>query len=866
MNLKTSALVAAALFVVYGCRPGAKLSKTKVRNLETVTVVANKTDTVAPTVAAKYNSSVAQINDLIHTKLEVSFDWQKQHLLGKATLILKPYFYPTDSLRLDAKGFAINKITLLANNTEIPLTYTYTDGANLYIKLNKTYSRTEEYTIFIDYTAKPNEMPTGGSSAITSDKGLYFINPLGEEAGKPQQIWTQGETEASSKWFPTIDRPNQRCTQEIYITVENKYRTLSNGLLKSSTNNPNNTRTDYWVMDKPHTPYLFMMTVGEFALVKDEWNGMLLEYYVEPKYEKDAKAIYPYTGEMLTFFSNKFGYKYPWQKYSQIVVRDYVSGAMENTTAVIFGDFIQKTAREIADEPELNEGIVAHEMMHHWFGDLVTCESWSNLPLNESFANYSEYLWLEHKHGRDAADHHRMGDITGYMRQANMQNDMHPLIYFGYNDKEDMFDSHSYNKGGAILHMLRQYLGDDAYFQSLKYYLTKHEYTAVEVHDLRLAFEDVTGQDLNWFFNQWFFNQGHPDLDIQRKYDATKKEVTITILQTQDFSKVPLFILPFYIDIYTDYNKPAQRYWVKMDKAQQSFTFATDKPIWVAVDANRDLLCERKEYLETAEYIAQYKLGKTFLDRYTAINKLKDRQTQDKEAAEILIAGLDDKFWAIRESAIDAIDKKAIKGELADKLKKIAQSDPRPNVRVAAIQRLAATKDKANATLFQDIMKKDQSYNVIGTALEMLAEFDKDAALVAAKNLENETQIDLLMGVARVYASTKDKQYNNFFQATHKNVDGYAAFSFFSAYADYVTEIKDKEFSKNNLTFLKNTVINYKSDVWQRYGAASCVKKIKDFYREEANGNDIYQLCIDILAAAKSGETNKMLLKAYDKF
>ena len=271
---------------------------------------------------------------------------------------------------------------------------------------------------------------------------MFFINPNNEDPEKPQQIWTQGETEWNSRWFPTTDKPNERCTQEMYLTVADKYVTLSNGLLKSSKKNADGTRTDYWKMDMPHAPYLFMIAVGEFAVVKQTWENIPVEYYVEPAYKADAKKIFNHTPEILSFFSKITGVKYPWQKYSQVVVRDYVSGAMENTTGVIYGDFVQKTERELIDNH--NDGIVAHEMFHHWFGDYVTCESWANLTMNEGFANYSEYLWFEHKYGREEADRHRRNEINGYLGSVG-QGGAHALIHWGYNDKEDRFDAHSYN-------------------------------------------------------------------------------------------------------------------------------------------------------------------------------------------------------------------------------------------------------------------------------------------------------------------------------------------------------------------------------------------------------------------------------------
>ena len=497
---------------------------------------------VIPQNLPTYNASVKRVNDLLHTKLDLRFDWKQEKVIGKATLRLKPHFYPTNTLTLDAKDFDIQSITLLSNKKALQYEY---DGSLIQISLDKTYTRQETYEINIQYIASP--AATGGSNAITSNQGLFFINPSGEEAGKPQQIWTQGETEWNSRWFPTIDKPNERCTQEVFVTVQDKFTTLSNGLLISSQKNEDGTRTDHWNMDQPHAPYLFMLAIGEFARVEDKWNDIIVDYYVEPEYKEDARAIFSNTVEMLNFFSDKLGVPYPWSKYSQVVVRDYVSGAMENTTAVIFGEFVQKKKGDLIDNH--NEKIIAHELFHHWFGDLVTCESWANLTMNEGFANYSEYLWLEHQYGTEEADYHMLTEWGDYIDAARFN--AHPLIHFGHKDKEEMFDRHSYNKGGAVLHMLRKQVGDDAFWAGLNLYLNKHKYTAVEAHDLRLAFEEVTGEDLNWFFNQWYFEQGHPELDISHSYE--NGNAFLTIEQTQTTEGTPsIFQLPATVDLYID--------------------------------------------------------------------------------------------------------------------------------------------------------------------------------------------------------------------------------------------------------------------------------------------------------------------------
>ena len=311
--------------------------------------------------------------DILHTKLLVEFNWNNQTMNGEAFLNLVPFFYPLDSLILDAKAMQVSNVRLLypvEQNVEFINT-----GTKLRIGLPYQLSKKDTIELYIKYLAQPEKSDQKGSSAISEAKGLYFINHNKAIKNKPQQLWTQGETESNSVWFPTIDNPVEKTTQEIFITVEDRFKTLSNGELIFSSMKEDGRRTDYWKMSQPHSPYLFMMAVGEFAIVEDSWqkaNGELMDvhYYVEPKYEEHALAIFGKTPKMLSHFSELLGVEYPWDKYHQVVVQDYVSGAMENTTATIHGDFLHQTKREIIDGG--NESIIAHELFHHWFGDLVT--------------------------------------------------------------------------------------------------------------------------------------------------------------------------------------------------------------------------------------------------------------------------------------------------------------------------------------------------------------------------------------------------------------------------------------------------------------------------------------------------------------
>ena len=295
----------------------------------------------------EYRETATKINNLVHTKLEIRPDFSKSYLYGKAWITLKPHFYSTDSLNLDAKGMELKKVALVKGTQMIPLKFEYDDWT-IRIKLDKIYKANESYTIYIDYTAKPDEFDEKyGQNAMLGIKGMYFINPKGEVKNKPTQIWTQGETESGSAWFPTIDKTNQRCTQELTVTVDNKYVTLSNGKLVSQKKNTDGTRSDYWKMELPHAPYLFFLGVGEYAIAKDVWKGKEVNYYVEKEYAPVAKKIFGNTPEMMTFFSKITGVDFPWIKYSQITGRDYVAGAMENTTATIHQESAQQDAREL---------------------------------------------------------------------------------------------------------------------------------------------------------------------------------------------------------------------------------------------------------------------------------------------------------------------------------------------------------------------------------------------------------------------------------------------------------------------------------------------------------------------------------------
>ncbi|MDB5231070.1 MAG: peptidase [Chitinophagaceae bacterium] len=678
----------------------------------------------------EYRAAAPKINDLVHTKLDARFDFQKAYLYGKAWITIKPHFYPTDSLTLDAKGMTIHQVALVSSGKNIPLHYSYDNNLYLKIHLNKTYRNTEQYTIYIDYTSKPNEFQSQGSAAITEAKGLYFINPSGEDKTKPIQIWTQGETESNSVWLPTIDKPNQKCTEEISMTVPSKFVTLSNGVLASQKKNADGTRTDTWKMNLPHSPYLFFMGAGEYAIVKDSYKGKEVSYYVEKPYEAVARKIFGLTPEMIKFYSQVLGVDYVWPKYSQIVGREYVSGAMENTTATLHQESAQQDARQLTDGNAW-EDVISHELFHHWFGDLVTAESWSNITVNESFADYSEYLWREYKYGKDAADEHGYTAMQNYLGSPGES--AKDLVRFYYKDKEDVFDLVSYQKGGRILHMLRNYVGDSAFFKSLHLYLDQNKFGNGNAHKLRLAFEQVTGKDLNWYFNQWYFGSGHPVLDISYHYNNAARQQTVIIKQSQRSGK--LFRLPMAIDVYTGSSKTRYNVWI--EHPSDSFNFpANTQPDLVNVDAEKITLAVKRDNKTLAQYIHQYRYAGSYIDRLEAINYA-TTHISENGSLPFLNEALSDKYFQLRSKAINAFADTAFDETTEQKIFQIAKTDPKKTVRAEAIDLLGTKRDIKYKEFFVSNLH-DSSYSVAGSALQALNWIDPQMAVQQARILSKE--------------------------------------------------------------------------------------------------------------------------------
>lgn len=745
----------------------------------------------------EYRASAPIINNLVHTKLELRFDFPKAQAYGKAWLTLKPHFYSTDSLTLDAKYMDIKEVDIVKGNSKSKLKYRY-DSLQLYITLDKVYKKGEAYTIYINYISRPEDVKSKGSAAITEAKGLYFIN--GDGKGEYMtQLWTQGETEANSVWMPTIDKPNQKTTQEISMTVPADMVTLSNGVLASQKKNQDGTRTDTWKMDLPNSPYLFFVGAGDFAIVKDKYKNIPVNYYVEKEYEPLARKIFGETPKMIEYFSKILDYPYPWPKYDQMVGREYVSGAMENTTATLHQDGAYQNARELVDGNRW-ESVIAHELFHHWFGDLVTTESWSNITLNESFADYSEYMWNEYRHGKDYADDNGYEAMQGYLMSNSSNKE---LVRFYYKNKEDVFDAVSYNKGGRILHMLRNFVGDEAFFAALHKYLTDHKFQPAEAHQLRLAFEAVTGKDMNWFWNEWYYGSGEPHLDISYKYENGNQIVYVK--QTQ---KGQIFTVPVFIDVY---NTPSQktRYKVWLKTASDSFYFpAAQKPSWVNVDAEKVLLAVKNDHKTMEEYEMQYRNGGNYLDRREALEFFAAKNSSN------LVLGLNDKYEGLRLLTLQLLQttKLAEVPSTLSIIEQIAEKDPDKKTQAKALEILADTKSSQYEKLYEKFLN-DSSYSVAGAALKGYAALNPQKAYDLVKTLTDVRGALAAAASEIMYTNGTEADFDMLLDMYKKLSPSQEKVMATMKFAGFLLKIKDGEKVKNGV----NAIMDFRNMIPEQY-------------------------------------------------
>jgi aminopeptidase N len=784
----------------------------------------NKKTVTSKFLENKFRTSATKAIDIIHCDLELKFNIFKHQCIGKESIQLKPYFYETDSIVLDALNMIIDGVTIKTSDGQDLIFTTNYNQEKLVFKLERKIKRNEIINLGISYIARPDLNQKESGSAIKSEKGLYFINSTGNEIYKPIQIWTQGETESNSNWFPTIDKPNEKFTSTITITTDSKYTILSNGKKMSSAVD-GNFKTEKWANEKPMSAYLMMMAIGEFDVVKEDLNGKEVSYYLEKNYSPYAREIFAHTKDMIAFYSNRLGVEYPWDKYAQVVVHDYVSGAMENTSATLHGEFVQKNTRELMDGD--NDGIISHELFHQWFGDLVTCNEWSQLVLNEGFASYGEWLWIEHLKGKEALLEKAFSTNQRYVKYTKTNPDF-PIVNYNYKKPDDMFNIITYQKGALVLNLIRSKMGDDAFFEALKNYLTKYAYANANVHDLQHEIEIVTGQDWRPFFEQWFYRGDHPILQIRYDYNDSLKRIEIEIEQKQEAG---LFKFPLKFKI-----KHGDRIeYFTFDISQQKEIFQVKKldsirNDWpqIMVDPDATFIGEIDDAKPILQSIAQYSSADNYIDKIRSIRALANQQVQYDTARSQLLSSINDINPSIRAEALQLIDWKNGKNIVQAKelLIQLALSDEKANVRKHAMHVLSDLRDESLMTTFQEGIK-DSSYSVAAKALDGIYKISKQLAISQCAPLQIDARSDLFNQITNIYSNDCDVIHLSFFEQNLLKLFGIKRSDFLDNYKDALIRLKLPEAETNQATNLFATISTNDEDASVRYMSIYCLKEIE---------------------------------------
>ena len=663
--------------------------------------------------------------DVKHVKLDISLDFDQETVSGTAYTTFSALFEEVTSVTFDAIELHIDEVTLVGGGK---LAYSVGEK-QLVVTLDRVYQHGEEFTVAISYHARPRI-------------GLNFVKPAPEEPGRFTHCYSFHQPQYAAYWFPCHNCPNDRATTEILVTAPAQYIAIANGNLLEVKDN-GATKTHHWLHSVPHASYLLSLVVGDFAVVEDTFQGMPVTYYVRKDRVEDARLLMGKTPEMIRFFSEFIGVDYPYDNYKQTVVELY-TGAMEHTTTTTHSFSLLLDQRAALDMRPDYEAVVAHELAHQWFGDLVTCRDWSNTWLNEGFASYFDQLWGEHDLGKDYFKYSMHQEMKSYQNE-----DKHyrrPIVYNVWsNEGWEMFDAHTYKKGEWVLHMLRHQLGEKAFRRAINYYLQRNRTREVVTADLQRALEESTGRSLEQFFQQWVYHGGYPEFEVQYNWDRAQKLAKVVVKQTQKIDDLtPCFAVPVELAFTIPASDEAAKDPNTTDtrtltlrvvvgeggQTEQAFFFPLERePLMVRFDPDGWVLKTLQFRLPTNMLCYQLAHDPDVLGRIEAIEALAERS--EPEALKALeTALLQDSFYGVRAEAAAAIGKQGTDQAQDILIRALQELDPhqQPQARAAIATALGefqapVRKELAerSAQVLKALLEKgDPSYRVESSAAAAL--------------------------------------------------------------------------------------------------------------------------------------------------
>jgi len=656
--------------------------------------------------------------DVLHYKLDLSFNEARKEVSGIAHITLTPLVDRLDSIVLHAIRMNIDSV---GSQSDLPVSYR-SDSTLLTLTFSDPPHTFDTIAISIQYSCSPKE-------------GLYFIQPDSSDLTRRWQFWTQGEESENRHWFPSYDSPDDKATSEVIATVRDSYVVLSNGNLVSETRDTvNGTRTFHWRQEKPHSSYLIMLAAGEYDILRDDGGRIPISNYVPSGEAAKGLVSFRNTRQILEGIEKIVGYPYPWTKYSQIIIHDFMWGGMENTSAVTLNEaylYDERTALEFSAD-----AVIAHEVAHQWWGDLLTCRDWSHLWLQEGFANYYEALYKRSQNGFDEYQYEAY-QWAKSIRSLDETAGRKPVV------SNESFSINLYQRGGWILRMLANLLGEENLLNYLSQYAKRHEFEAVTTEDLISALEDFSGKDLRWFFDQWVYGTGYPSLDVTTDWDDDGSVLRVTVNQVQETdSLTDLFAFPLDIEVTTATGKHLSKIWVS--EREETFVLPLDeKPLMMIFDKGLNVLKSLNQGKTKSEYLYQLANASEAIDRLDACQGLSTFKEDDEVFDAFRKAARNDPFWAVRVKALNTL----VDMEMDEDMEVVTEfyNDSDPRVRSAAIAALGKHETPEAALFLERVAVEDSVYSVLSSCIRTLARVDSARGFqLAARTVEMDSYRDMI--------------------------------------------------------------------------------------------------------------------------
>lgn len=658
--------------------------------------------------------------DTEHIRLDLDVDFEGSAVSGNVIQRLRSLRPAVDTIRLNCVGINVHSVS--ADGRTLEYEYpVYTDHLTSWMSIDDADETKESLLIHFDPPLALGEVIELRIDYDCSPQtGLYF---QAEEEGQYAEVWSQGEGESNRYWIPCFDYPNDKASYEGIFRVPKGFYALSNGDLISRTDIGNQTEF-YWKMDEPQVSYLITLAAARYAVYTDTWKDVELQYVCPPgTSEVTARRCLGVTADIMQCFSERTGIDYPYGKYAQVAVQNFIFGGMENTTATTMH------ARLIYDEGEAlvrdESQLIAHELAHQWWGDMVTMREWNHMWLNEGFAKYFEEVYRDWDEGDDACRISMDGSHRDVIR--NDGRDPRPLVTDFYNRADNRNNANIYTKGASVLHMMRGVLGDELFYEVLKHYGNAHRFEFAETPDLARAVKEVTGDNLDWFFEQWVYMAGHPMLKVSQNWERERGNLALTIEQTQEVKDlIPLFRLPMRIEITTA--SGPHSYDIIVEQASEVFNFAVDgEPLMVVVDKG-DWILKELDFPRSREqwlYMLEHGDGPS---RLQALRGLKEGAADDAVFAALREEVLGDDLMSLRREALDSLGDD--RSDRTHDLLLLLLDNPEGRLRKDASGMLRNFKGHEGlAERMVRAIHEDPAWDVKGNALDALIAIDYDKEL-----------------------------------------------------------------------------------------------------------------------------------------